>query len=173
MDRCKTTKSLWVRLKKLYENEPCTIELDCGSMKDNNIDTCESVDSRLVSYYSFDEEETHLFMEKETKSDVHTSECDKVDRSHQEDMFGNDDEDEAKVDLESELVSVLDVMQILRKDFKNYKDSVHDECSRLRIFLEESNKNIYILTSQLEEAKGLSSELKSVFDDKERRCEDL
>lgn len=88
-------------------------------------------------------------------------------------MFGSDDEDEAELDLECEPVSALDEMQSVRKDFKNYKDLVHDECSTLRICLEESNKNICILTSQLEEAKGLIGELKLVFDDKERRCEDL
>lgn len=173
VDKWKSAKSLWGRMKNLYGNDPCVAKSDCGSMKNNKVDTCGSIDSRSVSCYSFDKEETHPFMAKETKSEVHTSKCGKADRSHQQDVFGSDDEDEAKVDLESELLNALEELQNVRKDFKRYKDSVHYEWSRLRICLEESNNNISILTSQLEEAKGLIGELKSIFDNKERRYEDL
>lgn len=56
-------------------------------------------------------------MAQETESDVLTSECDKADRSHQKDVFVSDDEDEAEVHLESELVSALDELQSVRRDF--------------------------------------------------------
>lgn len=62
---------------------------------------------------------------------------------------------------------------MLRNEFKNYKISVHEECSQLRTCLEESDKNICMLTTQLEEAKGMTDELKSIFDVKERICEEI
>lgn len=88
-------------------------------------------------------------------------------------MFGSDDEDEVEVDLECELVSALEELQNVRKEFKRYKDSDHEECNRLRTCLEQSNNNICILTSQLEEANGLTGELNLVFDAKERGYEEL
>lgn len=85
----------------------------------------------------------------------------------------DEEEDEAEVDLQGKPVCALEELKNVRNKFKSYKDLVHEECNWLRTCLEESNNNIFILTSQLEEAKGMTGELKSVFDSKERRCEEL
>lgn len=46
------------------------------------------------------------------ESEVHTSEGDKIDKSHQQDLFGSDEQDEevedTKVDLEAKLISTLE-----------------------------------------------------------------
>lgn len=173
MDICISTKSLWDRLKKLYGNEPCTVEPVCGNKKMNEAYVFVDDEGKSVSSSRNYEEETHLFMAQELEDERHTSESNHIDHSYRQDVFGSDDQDEVTVDLECELVSTLEELQNVRKEFKRYKDLVHEECSRLRICLEESNNNICILTSQLEEAKGLTGELQSIFDAKERTCEDL
>lgn len=108
---------------------------------------------------------------------MHTSECDKVDRSHQLDVFGSDEEDEeedkAEIDLEGEFLSALSELKSIRNEFKSPKKSVHEECNLLRTCLEESNKNVCMLTTQLEDAKGMTDKLKLVLDADERRCEEL
>lgn len=156
VEKCKSAKILWDRLKKLYGEEPCTAGSDFGSKKIYTKDECAVDKSRSVNCCNSNEEETHLFMAHATQSEMHTSKSDHVDQSQRQDVFGSDGEDdEAQVDLERELVSALDELKNVRIKFKNYKYSVHEECSQLRTFLEESNNNICILTTQIEEAKGM------------------
>lgn len=89
--------------------------------------------------------------------------------------MGSEDEEEedAEVDLEGELLSALDELKNVRNELKDYKKSVHEECSKLRTCLEVSNKKVSLLTTQLHEAKIMADDLKSILDAKERRCEEL
>lgn len=74
MDRCRSSKSLWDRLKKLYGNEPCIVELVCGNKKRNEAHVSADDEGRSVSSNRNDEEETHLFMDQELEDERYTSE---------------------------------------------------------------------------------------------------
>ncbi|XP_059067467.1 uncharacterized protein LOC131858290 [Cryptomeria japonica] len=173
----RSAKILWERLKKIYGNDPTTAGSSCEDKKNNGANSCVGIEGRLDSCKHDDEEETHLFMEQETKSEENTSNCDKAGRSYWQDVLGSDEEDEeegeAHVNLEGEFLSALDELRTIRNEFKSYKESVHKECSQLRTCLEESNKNVCMLTFRLEESKGMTDRLKSVLDANKRRCEVL
>lgn len=89
--------------------------------------------------------------------------------------MGSDDEDEqdAEVDLEGELLSVLDELKNARNELKDYTKLVHEECSKLRTYLEDSNKKVSLLTTQLNKEKRMENDFNSILDSKERRCEEL
>lgn len=141
-----------------------TTESICESEKNNATETCADDRGRLDCCSSNGGEETHLFMAHEIDIENHTSkgdnadrshwydvfgsnneedeeEGDKVDRSSQEDLFGSDDDEEedAEVDLEGELLSALDELEIFTNELKDYKKSIHEEFSQLRTCLEDSN----------------------------------
>ncbi|XP_059068331.1 uncharacterized protein LOC131858879 [Cryptomeria japonica] len=84
-----------------------------------------------------------------------------------------EEEIEDKIDLEGESISALEELKNVRREYKCYKKSVQEKCDQLSKCLEESNKNISTLTTQLEEAKGMCEGVKSDFDAKKRRGEEL
>lgn len=102
-------------------------------------------------------------------------EGDKADRSIHQDIFDSEGEEEEDVgvDLEYELVSALEELQNVKNDFKIYKISVLEDCSQLRTCLHVSNQKVSLLTSQIEETKILTDDLKSVLDCKESERENL
>lgn len=62
-------------------------------------------------------------MAHETHSEMHTSKRDNIDQSYWQDVFGSAGEDEeeveAQVDIEGELVSALEEMKNVRNEFKS------------------------------------------------------
>lgn len=97
VDRCKSAKILWDRLKKLYENEPCTTESTSKSEKRFATDTCANDKGNSNCCSCNDDEETHLFMAHETDIEDHTSKGDNINRSHRYDVFDNKEEEGDKV----------------------------------------------------------------------------
>ncbi|XP_059067654.1 uncharacterized protein LOC131858432 [Cryptomeria japonica] len=166
-------KSLWDRLKKLYGNGPSTVEPICVRKKRIEAHEHEDDGSRPVSYCSNDEEETHLFMAQETHTKMNTSERDNIDQSYQQDVFGSDEEAKAKVDLEEELVSALDELTKVRKEFKKYNNASIGEQDRLNKCLDESEECISELKTQLEDAKNINEETKSKLEAKDKEYKKL
>lgn len=72
VDRCRSPKSLWEILKKLYGNEPCSAKLVCGNKKRNEAHVFADDEGRSISNNKNDEEETHLFMDQELEEERHT-----------------------------------------------------------------------------------------------------
>ncbi|XP_059066136.1 uncharacterized protein LOC131857502 [Cryptomeria japonica] len=90
------------------------------------------------------DKETRLFMAHETDIESHSSKGDNAGRSHWYDVFDNDTEEEedAEADLEGELLSALDELKNVRNELKDYKKSDNEKCSKLRSYLEDSNKKV-------------------------------
>lgn len=109
VDKCRSTKSLWYRLKKLYGNKPTTAEPTCDDRIRNASHVFVDDERRSASSRSIDEEGTHLFMAQKSEDERHTSENDHTDHPYRQDVFGSDsegeEEEEAEVDLEGELIS--------------------------------------------------------------------
>lgn len=65
-------------------------------------------------------------MAQESENDRHTSRSDHEDQSYRQDVFGSDyedeEEDEAEVDLEGELVSVVHELSKVWKEYKMFKN---------------------------------------------------
>lgn len=82
VDRCKTTKNLWERLKKLYGNEPTIAEPASDDLlrKASHVSTDD--EGRSASRFNNDDEGTHLFMAQESKDERHTSENDHAEHSY-------------------------------------------------------------------------------------------
>lgn len=145
MDKCKTTKILWERLKKFYGNELTTEELTCEGKMRNTSHVDEDDEDRSASSCNIDEKGTHLFIAQESEEEDHTCESVRENRSHWQDVFGSDDEgeedkenisshqdlvenegeeeDEAKVDLEGELVNALKELNRFRREYKLFKNT--------------------------------------------------
>lgn len=73
------------------------------------------------------------------------------------------------VDLEGELVCSLEELDKVRKEFKKYKKFVIREHDLLNKNIEESNSNIYAITTQLEETKRMYEVTKSDLEAKEKK----
>lgn len=158
VNRCKSTKNIWDKLKKLYGDELFTTESDYGNKKNNRTYRCTDDKRRLYSSCSEDVKEAWLLMAHETSNVEKTSNYDCASQSKKQDPFGSDEEEreiEVEVDLEGELMSALEELKNVRREYKYYKKSVQEKCDQLSKCLEESNKNINTLTAQLEEAKGM------------------
>lgn len=80
VDRCKSAKSLWDRLKKLYGEEPTIIGSDCEKIYEAN--KCEVDKCRLVSCCSEDKNGSHLLMPQGTQDAERTSFYDSVSQSY-------------------------------------------------------------------------------------------
>lgn len=176
VDKCKSAKILWNRLKKLYRNELDTTESTCESENNNAIDTCADDRASLECCSSLGDVETHLFMAHETDIEDHTSKRGNAKTSHQYDVFDSDtdkEEEDAKVDLKCEPVSALEELLNVRNNFKNYKRLVHEDCSQMRTCFEVSTQEVGLFSTQLKETKGLTDELKSVLDSKGSEIENL
>lgn len=76
--RCKSTKSLWDRLKKLYGEEPTITGLDYERKKIYEAIKFEADKCRPVSCCNEDKNESHLFMAQGTQDEERTSCCDSV-----------------------------------------------------------------------------------------------
>lgn len=94
LDRCRSTKSLWDKLKKLYRNEPTTTKPICEEKMRNVTHAFADDEGISVSSHNGDEEGTHLFMAQESKDERYTTKNDHADHSYWRDVFGNDSEGE-------------------------------------------------------------------------------
>lgn len=131
VDRCKSTKSLWDRLKKLYGNEPTTAGSDCESKKNNETKKCVNYKGKSVSSCNKDDNESQSFMVQETQDEERTSCCDTISSSCGQGFFRSDgDEDDGDVELDfgGELLCSLEEW----KEFKDYKKSATKEQDLLR-----------------------------------------
>lgn len=72
MDRCKSEKSLWDKMKSLYGNEPYTTESTCESEKNFTTNLCADDRGSSNCCNCNVDEETHLFMAHEIDIDCHT-----------------------------------------------------------------------------------------------------
>lgn len=113
-------------MKKLFGNEPTTVENFCQNKKRNESHRSTDED-RFISNNNNDEEETHLLMAQETESERHTFGSDHAYQSYWQDVFGRDseidEEYEAKVDLEGEQASALDELKRVRNEYKLLKNA--------------------------------------------------
>lgn len=157
VNRCKSTKSLWGRLKKLYGNELTTAEPVCEEKMRNVTHVSVDDEGRSVSNNNNNEEVNHLFMAQESEDERHTSQSDHADQSYQQDVFGSDTEDEegdeAEVDLEGELVSALEELSRVINEYKLFKNAAIMEQIWLIKCLEDSEKCISDLKTQQEDTK--------------------
>lgn len=87
----------------------------------------------------------------------------------------DDEEEEIKVevDLEGELVSALEELRKVRKDYKKYKNVAAKEQELLNKSLEESKKIISDLKIQMEEAKRMYEATKSDLERKDKEYQKL
>ncbi|XP_059066138.1 uncharacterized protein LOC131857504 [Cryptomeria japonica] len=176
--KCKPAKDVWDKLKETYGEVLSTAESDYEKKEKRRSHLSMDDRRRLDCGCSEDEKETQFRIAQEALNVEKTYHCDSASQSSRLDPFGSNEENEeednnVEVDLEGELVSALEELKNVRKEFKNYKKSVQEECDQLRKCLEESNKNINTLTAQLEEAKGMCEGIKSDFYIKKRRCVEL
>ncbi|XP_059064651.1 uncharacterized protein LOC131856752 [Cryptomeria japonica] len=94
-----------------------------------------------------------------------------------QDVFGSDgegvEEVEAEVDLEGELVSALEELEKIRKEYKNSKNVAAQEQDIFNKYIQESEKIIANLKAQVDDAKIINEVIKSDFDAKKSRCKEL
>lgn len=143
VDRSKSTKSLWNILKKLYGNEPTTTRSNCERKKVEGANKCTNDDGGLDIYYNKDENESHLLMALRTQDEERTYCYDNVSPSYVQDPFGSDDSEEDEeiedeFDLEGELVSAIEELGKVRREYKKFKNVAIEEHDRLNKFLQES-----------------------------------
>lgn len=117
----------------------------------------DAIDKESISdeYCSEDEKEVNLFMAQGELHDEHVA---------------NDEEEEveAEVYFAGELVSALEKVWKVRKEYKMVKYAAAEEQDRLNKYLEESEQNISDLRTQLDEAKIMYEVTKSDLENKEK-----
>ncbi|XP_059073373.1 uncharacterized protein LOC131874146 [Cryptomeria japonica] len=177
--------------KKTHQDD--TMKCRCNDLEselDSQKIICEKLQQKVETkgneYRNLKDEVSKLTLELEKcqdelklrkKYDGGTEGLDKIlsQQKHSKDNggLGWEEEEDAEVDLEDELLSDLDELKNIRNELKDYKKSIHEECSQLRTCLEDSNKKVSLLTTQLDEAKTMADDLKYTLHAKERRCEEL
>lgn len=93
----------------------------------------------------------------------------------QEGLFFDDEEEEIEVvvDLEGELVSALEELRKVRKEYKKYKNAVTQEQDLLNKSLEKSKRTISNLKIQLEEEKRMYEVTKLYLENKDKESQNL
>lgn len=85
-------------------------------------------------------------MAQETPNEEKTSSYDNASQSSRHDPFDNDEEDEenndAEVDLEGELVCAIEELRKVRKKFKMCRSHATEEQDQLNKCLQESEQNV-------------------------------
>lgn len=132
--------------------------------KKNNLYTFEDdatyEDNVFEEDCSEEERELNFFMAQDKLHDEHIADEEEV-------------EFEAEVDFEGEIVSALEELRKVRKEYKKIKYVAAEEQGNLNKCLEESEKNILGLRTQLDEARRIYEVTKSDLENKEKEYQKM